>query len=262
MNVVFMGTPDFAVPSLEAIYRSVHTIKSVVTVPDRHKGRGQKVCFSDVKNRALDFNLPILQPEKLSDPRFLKKIRDLQPDIMVVVAYRILPKAVYEIPKYGAINAHASLLPKYRGAAPIHWAVFNGEKETGVTIFQINKKVDTGAILLRKKVAIEDWEKTTCIYNKLKFVAPGALLEAMSGLEKGILKPIPQDNRKSIPAPKVTPEHGRLDFSKSCDELMRTVRAFGQWPGTWFMLNGKRIKVYEAMVIPESETSPGKTVRL
>lgn len=259
MNIIFMGTPDFAVPSLQALYESQHTIAAVVTVPDKKKGRGQQICCSDVKKKAVELDLPVLQPEKLKDEQFLEEVRRLKPDIFVVVAYRILPYELYSIPKYGAINAHASLLPKYRGAAPIHWAVFNGEKETGVTVFQIDKKVDTGNIILQKKILLSAPDTTSKIYDELKELAPQALIEAVDVLGSGHLLPLSQNSALATPAPKVTSDTGKLDFSLSGSTLIRTLRAFSDWPGAWFTLNGKRIKVHDAKYILQENTEPGRT---
>lgn len=258
MKVVFMGTPEFAVPSLDALVASHHDVLAVVTAPDKPKGRGQSLAISEVKKRALELDLPVLQPLKLKDPVFLKTLHAYNPDILVVVAFRILPPQVYELPTYGAVNAHASLLPKYRGAAPIHWAVFHGEKETGVTVFQIDKKVDTGKIILQETIDILEDDTTGKLYNVLQAISADALLKALDMLENNKVEYLPQDDSLATPAPKVKPETGKLDFELSCEELSRAIRAFSPWPGSYFMLNDQRIKVYKADVELCEDTQPGK----
>ena len=262
MKIIFMGTPEFAVTSLDALVASHHDVLAVVTVPDKPKGRGQAVAMSDVKKRALELDLPVLQPAKLKDPVFINSLKARNPDILVVVAFRILPPEIYELPRYGAINAHASLLPKYRGAAPIHWAVYHGEKETGITVFQIDKKVDTGKIILQEKIDILENDTTGKLYNVLQKISADALLKALDMLENGKVNYLPQDDKIATPAPKVTPESGRLDFNLSGEELARSFRAFSPWPGSFFMIDGQRIKVFKAEVEAHSDTQPGKIEHL
>jgi len=257
MKIVFMGTPEFAVPALNVLMASHHDVLAVVTVPDKPKGRGQSMAISDVKKRALELDLPVLQPVKLKDPVFLKTLQAYNPDILVVVAFRILPPEVYQLPKYGAVNAHASLLPKYRGAAPIHWAVYHGEKETGVTVFQIDKKVDTGNIILQEKIEILEEDTTGKLYDVLQKISADALLKALDMLENDKVKYLSQNDSLATPAPKVHPDTGKLDFNKSCDELSRSVRAFSPWPGSFFYMNDQRIKVSKATVEKVDNTTPG-----
>ncbi len=253
-----MGTPEFAVPTLEALVASHHDVLAVVTVPDKPKGRGQTVAMSEVKKRALELDLPVLQPAKLKDPVFLKTLHAFNPDILVVVAFRILPPEVYEMPLYGAVNAHASLLPKYRGAAPIHWAVFHGEKETGVTVFQIDKKIDTGNIILQEKIDIFKDDTTGKLYNVLQNISADALIKALDLIENNKVEYLAQNDVKATPAPKVGPDTGELDFSRSGEELCRAVRAFTPWPGAFFKLDGKRIKVSKANFEPHHDSEPGR----
>lgn len=258
MKIIFMGTPEFAVPALDALVASHHDVLAVVTVPDKPKGRGQAVAMSDVKKRALELDLPVLQPAKLKDPIFINSLKAYNPDILVVVAFRILPPEVYELPEFGAVNAHASLLPKYRGAAPIHWAVYNGEKETGVTVFQIDKKVDTGKIILQEKIDILEDDTTGKLYDVLQKISADALLKALDMLENGKVDYLPQDDSLATPAPKVLPDTGKLDFNDSCEQLARSIRAFSPWPGSYFMLDGQRIKVFKAAVERHPDTEPAK----
>jgi methionyl-tRNA formyltransferase len=257
MKIIFMGTPEFAVPTLDALVASHHDVLAVVTAPDKPKGRGQSMAMSEVKIRALEYDLPVLQPVKLKDPVFLKTLHAYNPDIFVVVAFRILPPDVYEMPKYGAVNAHASLLPKYRGAAPIHWAVYQGETETGVTVFQIDKKVDTGKIILQEKISIFEDDTTGDLYKHLQKISADALLKALDMLENDRVEYIPQDDSMASPAPKVHPDTGKLDFTKTGEELCRAIRAFSPWPGVFFDLNGQRIKVSKANWENADNTSPG-----
>ena len=257
MKIIFMGTPEFAVPALDALVGSHHDVLAVVTAPDKPKGRGQALAMSEVKKRAMELGLPIFQPETLKDPVFINTIQAIDPDILVVVAFRILPPEIYEFPTYGAINAHASLLPKYRGAAPIHWAVYHGEKETGVTVFQIDKKVDTGRMILQERISILEEDTTGKLYNVLQKLSADALLKALELLENDKVDYISQEDSIATPAPKVHPDTGRLDFTQTGDVLYRTLRAFSPWPGAYFILNGQRIKISKASFELHPDTVPG-----
>lgn len=253
-----MGTPEFAVPSLEALYASEQDVLAVVTVPDKPKGRGQAMSMSDVKKKALELGLPVLQPTKLKDPEFIDALKAYNADIFIVVAFRILPSAVYELPRFGAVNAHASLLPKYRGAAPIHWAVYHGEKETGVTVFQIDKKVDTGQIILQNKLSIGKNETSGELYDRLMYVAADSLVTAVDQLEQDKVNYIQQDDTLATPAPKVHPDTGKLDCSMTGEELCRAVRAFNPWPGAYTFINDQRVKISKASFELYPDTEPGK----
>jgi len=257
-----MGTPDFAVPSLERLNASGHKVLAVVSAPDKPGGRGRKIQGSPVKSTALRFGLPLLQPVKLKDPGFIAELKKIKPDIFIVVAFRILPREVYSIASLGAVNAHASLLPKYRGAAPIHWAVLNGETETGITTFQIEDKVDTGGVLLQKKIPVSPEDTTGTLYERLKFLAADVLLETLSGLEKGNLKPFLQDESQATPAPKIFPEMALLDFSNSGKQIVNKVRAFSPFPGSRFFLNETMVKILKCRFEPLKNTIPGKLERL
>ncbi|MFQ6610388.1 MAG: methionyl-tRNA formyltransferase, partial [Fidelibacterota bacterium] len=203
MRVLFMGTPDFAVPSLHAIHESRHQLVAVVTIPDKASGRGLKLQPSMVKTAALTLGYPVLQPESLSSDEFLSQVRDCYPDIIVVVAFQILPKSVFEIPKYGAVNIHASLLPKYRGAAPIQRAILAGENETGVSTFQITKKVDTGSILLQRKIEIGKNETCGELWERLSKLGAEIIVPTLDGILENKIIPVKQDNALATSAKKI-----------------------------------------------------------
>ncbi|MEA2078078.1 MAG: methionyl-tRNA formyltransferase [Candidatus Marinimicrobia bacterium] len=257
MKIIFMGTPEFAVPALDALVASHHDVLAVVTTPDKPKGRGQSMAMSEVKIRALELDLPVIQPINLKDPVFLKTLHAFDPDILVVVAFRILPPEIYQLPKYGAVNAHASLLPKYRGAAPIHWAIYHGEKETGVTVFQIDKKIDTGRMILQERIPILEEDTTGNLYNVMQQLSADALIKALDMLENDRVDYIKQDDSIATPAPKVHSDTGKLDFSRTGEELCRAVRAFTPWPGAFFYLNGQRVKISKAKWEAVEDTTPG-----
>lgn len=257
MNIIFMGTPDFAIPSLDSLAASRHHISAVVTAPDKPRGRGRRLLPSPVKKRALELNIPVLQPVKLKDPTFIQHLKALKPDVLVVIAFRILPRDVYAIPPYGAVNAHASLLPKYRGAAPVHRAVLNGETETGISTFQIEDNVDTGGVLLQKRIPIYPQDTTGSLYDRLKVLAADCLLETLDGLESQSLTPVPQEDFLATPAPKIHPDEAILDFSRTGMEIINTIRAFAPVPGARFFLGGTLIKILKARFEPASDTRPG-----
>ena len=261
MKIIFMGTPDFAVPSLEKLANSNHEIISVVTGPDKKKGRGQKVHSTPIKQVAEKYNLPILQPISLKDEEFKKQLEKLQPDIFVVVAFRILPKNIINIPKFGSVNLHSSLLPKYRGAAPINWAVLNGDKETGITIFQIEPKVDTGDMLLQNKIKIQETDTCQEVHDNLSILGADSLLEALDNLESGTTSKIPQNDSMATKAPKIYPEMGEIDWSKEANEIKNQIHGLSPFPGAYSFFNKKRIKILRANIEMKNENSePGSIV--
>ena len=236
-SIIFMGTPDFAVASLEAIHQAGYDIKAVVTVPDRQSGRGQKITFSPVKEYALQHDLPLLQPEKLRDEAFLEALRQLDADLFVVVAFRMLPKAVWDMPKMGTFNLHASLLPDYRGAAPINWAVINGETESGVTTFMLNERIDEGGILLQEKTPITPDDNAGTLHDRLMEIGKGLVVKTIEGLAEGTLKPRPQpkvENPKN--APKIFKDDCRIDWHKSGTEIVNFVRGMSPYPAAFMEL--------------------------
>lgn len=258
MRIIFMGTPDFAVPSLEVLANSNHDVIAVVTGVDKKRGRGLKLHGTPIKQVAEKYNLPILQPVSLKDDAFKAKLRELNPDIFVVVAFKILPKDVINIPKFGSVNLHSSLLPKYRGAAPINWAVLNGDKETGITIFQIEPKVDTGDMLLQKKIAIELLDTCQEVHDKLSILGSESLLEALNNLESGKAIKIPQDDELATKAPKIYPEMGEINWSMDAEKIKNQIHGLSPFPGAYSQFNGKRIKFLRTKFELSDETSePG-----
>jgi len=251
-----MGTPDFAVPSLQKIYSSTHKVLAVVTAPDKEKGRGQKVSITPVKVFAQNNNIPVLQPDKLKDPEFIKSIKKLAPDLIVVVAFRILPREIFTIPKYGSVNLHGSLLPKYRGAAPIQWAIINGEKETGITTFALEDKVDTGNFFLQKKIEISDEDNFGTIHDKLSMVGADAVLETIEIINNKNFVLYSQDNALATSAPKILKETGLVDWNKSARDINNLIRGLSPYPGAYFFHKDKLIKIYKASVDTSKELIP------
>ncbi len=253
-----MGSPDFAIPSLEKIFNSNHTIQAVVSNVDKRRGRGSELAPTIVKAKALELGLPVIEVEDLKSEEFEKTLRELNPDLFVVVAFRILPKNVLEIPKIGSINLHASLLPKYRGAAPIHWAVINGEVETGCTIFFLDEKVDTGNIILQKKISIGENDTTSDIYAKLMEDGSDQLLEAINLIESENYDLKKQEDSKATPAPKLFNENTRIDFSKTAGEVHNLIRGLNPFPVAWTTWNDKKVKIYRSKLGPEIKIAPSK----
>jgi len=247
MRIVFMGTPDFAIPSLKTLVQSQHNVVAVVTVPDKPAGRGNKLRPSAVKTFAMNHGLPVLQPENLRDETFLKSLEKFQADLFVVVAFRILPVEVFTMPPKGTVNLHASLLPAYRGAAPINWALINGEKETGVTTFYIEEKVDTGEILLQRRVPISEDMTAGELHDFLAQVGAEVLLETVDGIEQGTLKPIPQQGQVTK-APKITKELREIDWSKDAWSLHNLIRGLSPVPGSYTFFRQKILKILKTTV--------------
>ena len=258
MNIIFMGTPDFAVPSLEKIFNSRHKLLAVVTAPDKERGRGQKVSFTPVKEFALENNLPFLQPERLKDNDFITSLKELAPDLFVVVAFRILPREVFSIPTNGSFNLHASLLPKYRGAAPIQWSIINGDKETGVTTFALEDKVDTGNIFIQKKIEILDNDNFGAIHDKLSIIGAGAVIETIDLINLGNFTLQDQDSTLASPAPKINKENGLIDWHKPAFDINNLIRGLSPYPGAYFFFKDRLIKIYKASVNKEKVLKPGE----
>ena len=247
MNIIFMGTPDFAVECLDVLVNSDHNIVAVVTSEDKQAGRGQKIKKSVIKDYSLKKNLKILQPKNLKDSSFINEIKNLNPDIFIVVAFRMLPKILWEIPAKGTINLHASILPNLRGAAPIHWAIINGLKETGVSTFYINEKIDCGEIIEQKRVPISKNENTGELYIKLKKIGAITILSTLEKISNKNFKCIKQnENEKYLKAPKLNRENTRIQWKKSVNEIHNFVRGLSPFPSAWTSVNNKIIKIYKS----------------
>ncbi len=269
MRIVFMGTPEFAVASLKKIHESEHTIVGVVTMPDKPAGRGYKIQYSPVKEYALEHNLPLLQPEKLKDESFLAELKSLNADVQVVVAFRMLPEVVWNMPPKGTFNLHASLLPQYRGAAPINWAIINGEKETGVSTFFLTHEIDTGKIILQEKIAISEFDNAGTIHDRLMTIGADIVLKTIELIAAGNIDAVDQsmfytDEKILKPAPKIFKETCKIKFEKSTMEIFNFVRGLSPYPTAWaeIILPGKDemhfLKIYE--IVPENqmhEFNPG-----
>jgi methionyl-tRNA formyltransferase len=246
IKIVFMGTPEFAVPSLEILLKNGYNIPAVVTVPDKPQGRGLKLEQSYIKNYAIQNNLRVLQPEKMKDENFINVLSEISPDIIVVVAFRILPKEVYSLARLGAFNLHASLLPAFRGAAPINWAIINGEKETGVTTFFLEDKVDTGNIIIREKISIEPDDTAGEVHDKLMGLGSYVVLETVKRIIKGNIITLKQDNDLASPAPKIFKEDCKIDWTKNASTIHNFIRGLSPYPCAFTKYNGKFIKIYKS----------------
>ncbi|MCU0404745.1 MAG: methionyl-tRNA formyltransferase, partial [Chitinophagaceae bacterium] len=249
-RIVFMGTPEFAVASLDALVREGFHVVAVVTAPDKPAGRGMHLHQSAVKKYAIEHNIPVLQPEKLKNPEFLEVLRSYDADLQVVVAFRMLPEVVWNMPPMGTINVHGSLLPQYRGAAPINWAVINGESETGVTTFKLKHEIDTGDLLMQARMPIGPDETAGEIHDRMKELGAQLLVQTVTGLTKGDISPIPQ----AIPAdglkhaPKIFTETCKINTAKTALEVHNLVRGLSPFPGAFTTLDGKMLKVYQCAV--------------
>ncbi len=254
MRVVYMGTPDFAVDTLDAIVQAGHEVVLVVTQPDKEKGRGKKLQFTPVKEKALEYDLPIAQPEKVREESFILELETIKPDVIVVVAFgQILPERILNLPKYGCVNVHASLLPAYRGAAPIQWAVIDGLEESGVTTMYMEKGLDTGDIIEQSRLALTVNETGGSLFDRLAKEGASLLIRTLDKIEEGTATRTKQDDSKSSYAKMLTKDMGNLDFTKDAVILERLIRGLNPWPSAFTHLQGKTLKVYEAEVLTEEE---------
>lgn len=255
MRVVFMGTPDFSVGTLEAVIRAGHEVAAVVTQPDKPKGRGGAVSMSPVKEAALKHSLTVLQPQKARDEAFISELKSYEPDVIVVVAFgQFLPSEIIDMPKYGCINVHASLLPKYRGASPIQWAVIDGCEYSGVTTMQMSADgIDTGDILLERKIKLDKKETGGSLFDKLSGVGAELLVETLEAAEKGVLKPVKQNDGESTYVKMISKSFGEIDFTKSAVQIERLIRGLNPWPSAFTHLDGKILKIWDADVYSEEE---------
>lgn len=262
MKIVFMGTPDFAVGSLDILVQNNFDIVGVVTAPDKPAGRGLKLKESAVKQYAVAHHIKVLQPEKLKDPDFLEDLRSLQADLQIVVAFRMLPEVIWDMPPMGTINLHASLLPSYRGAAPINWAIINGETETGVTTFKLRHEIDTGSMLLQKKVAIHPTDTAGDLHDRLMEVGAQTILETVERLQTGSIEPKEQDLAGQYKAaPKIFREHCEVDWNKPTQEVYNLIRGLSPYPAAFTTLYGQQLKLYQVLPeIAEHTNTPGEPI--
>ena len=249
MKLVFFGTPDFAVPTLDALHDSSHEILGVVTSPDKRSGRGLKVKPSAIKISAEKYGLPIYQPESTGSKQLNSILKQINPDIYVVVAYKILPESILNIPHRGAINLHASLLPKYRGAAPVNHAILNGETETGLTTFMIQKKVDTGDLLLQQSLPIDNSVTTGEALSKLSFIGADLIIKTLDALAQNKIKPLKQDSAKATFAPKISVQDCKINWTNPALVIHNQIRAFSPKPGAFTFYNKKRVKLFGSKVL-------------
>lgn len=234
LRIIYMGTPDFAVEPLKTLVEAGKDVVAVVTMPDKPAGRGHKLQFSPVKEHALKAGIPVLQPENLKSPDFLQELASYNADLQIVVAFRMLPEAVWSMPKYGTFNLHASLLPRYRGAAPINWAVINGDKETGITTFFLKHEIDTGNIILQEKVAIDEEDNAGDVHDKLMYLGADLVLKTLKMIEEDNVITRPQDDAQASPAPKIFKDTAKLDFDKCAADIRNLVRGMAPYPAAWF----------------------------
>ncbi|MCM1494922.1 MAG: methionyl-tRNA formyltransferase [Bacteroides sp.] len=260
MRIIFMGTPEFAVKVLEAIVTAGHEVAGVYTQPDKPKGRGKSMQYTPVKEKALEYNIPVFQPEQVRNPEVIEEMKKLEPEAIVVVAFgQILPEAILKLPPLGCINVHASLLPKYRGAAPIQRVIIDGEKESGVTTMYMAKGLDTGDMIEKKVVPIEPKETGGTYHDKLAAAGAELCLSTLQKLAEGTAPRIPQEDARSCYAHMLNKAMGELDFQKPAEELERLIRGLNPWPSAYTRLEGKTLKIYEADVV-ETEPADGKSV--
>ena len=259
MRIVFMGTPDFSVPALEALVEGGHEVVAAITQPDKPKGRGKAVLMTPVKEKAMELGIPVYQPVKVREPEFVEKLRQMKPDAIVVVAFgQILPKSILEIPRYGCVNIHASLLPKYRGAAPIQWAVIDGERESGVTTMFMNEGLDTGDMLEKEAVTLDPKETGGSLHDKLSAIGGRLILSTLKGLEDGTLKGTPQTDEGTCYAKMLKKSLGDIDWTMDAAAIERLIRGLNPWPSAYTCLHGKTLKIWDGDVLErEYGVEPG-----
>lgn len=264
MKVIFMGTPDFSVGTLQELVDAGHEVVLAVTQPDKPKGRGKEMQFTPVKECALQHGIPVYQPRRIREPECIEELRKYEADIMVVVAFgQILPKEILEMTKYGCVNVHASLLPKYRGAAPIQWSIIDGEEVTGVTTMQMNEGLDTGDMLLKVEIPIEEKETGGSLHDKLAAAGAKLCVETLEGLKAGNITPIPQGETTTSYAKMLDKQLGNIDWSKSAVEIERLIRGLNPWPSAYTDWSGKVMKIWDAKVVHDAgEGNPGAIIKV
>lgn len=258
LKIVFFGTPEFAVASLDALVKGGYNIQAVVTMPDKTGGRGNKIIESDVKRYAFDHNIRLLQPDKLKDPVFVNDLKAINADLFIVIAFRMLPEVVWTMPRFGTFNLHGSLLPKYRGAAPINRAIMNGEKETGVTTFFLKHEIDTGDIICQRSISIGENDNVGKIYDELMYIGADMVIETVDSIISGTLKTIPQPEGTHIPAPKIFKDDCRIDWYKSSEEIHNQVRGLSPYPCACSTIYGENrkdldVKIFETQLIKDAD---------
>ncbi len=258
LNIVFMGNPDFSVPSLECLASSRHNLQAVVTGSDKRRGRGGDRTPSPVKSAALNRSLRVIEADDMRSESFQRELAALHPDLLVVVAYKLLPPAVLSIPAIGSLNLHASLLPKYRGAAPIHWALINGETETGCTVFLLDEGMDTGSILHQKKTSVGLLETTGDVYNRLKVTGAELLVKSVDEIAEGTHQKKSQDEHLATKAPKITPDDARIQFRREAMAVHNFIRGMSPFPGAWTLHEGRKLKIFRTEPAPQIRLEPGK----
>jgi methionyl-tRNA formyltransferase len=264
LRIIFMGTPEFAVPSLEILVKNQFNVVAVITAPDKPKGRGQQLSTSPVKDFALANNIPVLQPTNLKSPEFLEELKSYEANLQVVVAFRMLPEMVWNMPEFGTFNLHASLLPQYRGAAPINWAIINGEKETGVTTFFLQHEIDTGNIIFQEKEPIHETDNVGDLYERLMKKGAGLVLKTVAAIQTGDYSKTPQDNSLPIKhAPKIFKETCEIDWTKRAEDVYNFIRGLSPYPAAWTSLNNKHYKIFTSEKTnkkdPDLQTGQTKT---
>ncbi|HKZ37515.1 MAG TPA: methionyl-tRNA formyltransferase, partial [Chryseolinea sp.] len=267
LRIIFMGTPEFAVPSLEILIKNNYEVVAVVTAPDKPQGRGQKIVYSPVKECALKYNISVLQPTNLKSPEFLNELKSYQANLQIIVAFRMLPEVVWAMPAIGTFNLHASLLPQYRGAAPINWAIINGEKETGATTFFLKHEIDTGSIIFQEKEPILEEDTVGTLYERLMKKGAELVLKTVQAIEENNYPSVPQTESNEIKhAPKIFKETCQIDWNRTSEGVRNFVRGLSPHPGAWTILGGKTYKVFKVSVqssdhskwSDDSPDSPGK----
>ena len=264
MKIIFMGTPDFSVGTLEALIAAGHEVVLAVTQPDKPKGRGKEMQFTPVKECAMQYQIPVYQPKRVREPECVEELRKYDADIMVVVAFgQILPKEILDMTPYGCVNVHASLLPKYRGAAPIQWALIDGEKVTGVTTMQMNEGLDTGDMLLKTEVVIEDKETGGSLHDKLAEAGAKLCVETLTALQQGAVTPIPQGETTTSYAKMLDKQLGSIDWKKSAFEIERLIRGLNPWPSAYTNWEDKVMKIWDAEVVAnDTDAMPGTITKV
>ncbi len=263
LRIIFMGTPDFAVSTLKSLIAGPDQVVAVVSQPDRPKGRGKKLVPTPVKEIAMAANLPVLQPTKIKTEEFRNQLADYKPDVIVVAAYgRILPPQLLELAPHGCINVHGSILPKYRGAAPIQWAVINGDEKAGISIMQMDEGMDTGDILHQRIIDVSPDETAGSLFEKLAQLGGEALLEALEMVKAGTLKPVVQDHQQATHAPMLKKEDGHIDWNQDAQTIHNRIRGFDPWPSAFCFLDEKRLRLFSPTVVHmDSEQSPGTVIK-